>query len=77
MDRYKKAIETQKKNGKFDNHIKALHKGLEQYLKKVRIKQKIEIIKCACGCGKEFNKYDKRNRVRLYYHGHNSTKKIS
>jgi len=59
-----------------DEHIKRLHSGLENYLKKIRIKQKTEIIKCACGCGTSFNKYDKRNRVRLYYHGHNSTKKL-
>ena len=25
-----------------------------------------DIIKCACGCGTEFNKYDNRGRVRIY-----------
>jgi len=34
------------------------------------VSQKIEIIKCACGCGKELNKFDNRNRKRQYlpYH---------
>lgn len=30
-------------------------------------------IKCACGCGNEFNKYDKQGRIRFYMQGHNKT----
>ena len=31
-----------------------------------------EIIQCACGCGKELEKYDKYGRERKYISGHNS-----
>ena len=30
------------------------------------------LVKCACGCGKEFEKYDSRNRERRFIHGHNN-----
>ena len=31
-----------------------------------------EKVKCACGCGREFLKYDSRKRIRKYIKGHNS-----
>jgi len=31
-----------------------------------------EKVKCACGCGQEFDKYDKKRRIRRYISGHNS-----
>jgi len=30
------------------------------------------VIKCACGCGIEFEKFDSRNRIRKFVSGHNS-----
>ncbi len=32
--------------------------------------QKVEIVLCACGCGKELNKFDKKNRIRESLPGH-------
>jgi len=39
--------------------------------KKGQVIQKYELIRCACGCSKEFNKYDFQNRIRKYLRGHN------
>jgi hypothetical protein len=47
-------------------------KGLHLVMKKAPIK--IEPIKCACSCNKILNKYDKKNRERMYLRGHNNTK---
>lgn len=44
--------------------------------KKGQVIQKYELIKCACGCGKEFNKYDFQNRIRKYLRGHNPSKTV-
>ena len=35
------------------------------------VEHKIELIICSCGCGKEFNKYGWRNRVRKFIPYHN------
>ncbi len=35
-----------------------------------KIKKKVEVIKCACGCNEDLNKYDNRNRVRRFIKGH-------
>lgn len=32
--------------------------------------RKTKIIKCACGCGEEFNMYDSRNRIRKIINNH-------
>lgn len=32
---------------------------------------KFEEVVCICGCGIPFNKYDSKNRVRIYIRGHN------
>lgn len=32
--------------------------------------QKVEMVSCACGCGKQLNKYDKKNRIRKSLSGH-------
>lgn len=33
--------------------------------------RKEKIVKCRCGCEKEINQYDTRNRIRRYISGHN------
>ncbi len=35
-----------------------------------RREQKVEMMLCACGCGKELNKFDKKNRERKYLDNH-------
>lgn len=39
---------------------------------KVLVEKKKEIINCGCGCKEKLNKYDSRNRIRLFIAGHNS-----
>jgi len=34
----------------------------------------MEKIRCACGCGKEFERFDKYGRIRRYIHGHRDSK---
>lgn len=38
---------------------------------------KFEEVACLCGCGVSFNKYDSKNRVRLYSRGHNPQNYLS
>jgi hypothetical protein len=38
--------------------------------------EKNDIIKCACGCFTEFNKYDKSGRPRKFVSGHNNKNSI-
>lgn len=34
----------------------------------------MDVIKCACGCGKDLDKKDKYDRIRKYISGHNNRK---
>ena len=36
--------------------------------------KRVEMIKCACGCGESLNKYDGNYRTRKYISGHNGRK---
>lgn len=55
---------------KGNKHTKAWYEAMA----KRKIPPKREDILCACGCGKLFNKYDKKNRVRKVIYGHQCAK---
>jgi len=48
--------------------------GIRRALRKKWPRKHKEVL-CQCGCGKKMDKYDLRNRIRLYIHGHNVPKK--
>lgn len=74
-------IDGNKQNNNPSNIV--IHSSISEHLynhrriisNKKKPKEKNPIIKCACGCGTTFYKYDKSNRPRKYVSGHNSYKR--